>query len=40
MLKITTCPTCGSKKIKLVRRDLQRTVRGQSYVVPDLEFHE
>ncbi|MFN7944904.1 MAG: YgiT-type zinc finger protein [Blastocatellia bacterium] len=40
MLKITVCPTCGSHKIKLVRRDLERMSGGQAYVVPDLEFYE
>jgi len=40
MIKITFCPTCGSKKIKKVRRNLTRNFLGQTYVVPDLEFHE
>lgn len=40
MLKITVCPTCGSEKIKHVCRDLARTVKGQDYVVPLLEFDE
>jgi YgiT-type zinc finger domain-containing protein len=40
MIKITTCPTCGSKKIKLGSRNLVRNFRGQTYAVPDLEFHE
>ena len=40
MIKITHCPTCGSRKIRKVRRNLTRDFRGQTYVVPDLEFHE
>jgi YgiT-type zinc finger domain-containing protein len=40
LLKITTCPTCGSDRIELVRRDLTEEFRGQSYTVPDLEFYE
>jgi YgiT-type zinc finger domain-containing protein len=40
MLKITICPTCGSDRIRLVRRDLPGEFRGQPYIVPDLEFHE
>ncbi|MGI0016829.1 MAG: YgiT-type zinc finger protein, partial [Nitrososphaera sp.] len=40
MSKLTFCPTCGSKKIKQVRRNLIRNFRGQTYVVPDLEYHE
>jgi len=39
-MEITTCPTCGSKKIKPVRRDVTRTYKDKTYVVPDLEFHE
>ena len=40
MLRLTICPTCGSDKLKKVCRDLHNSVRGQSYFVPDLEFHE
>ena len=40
MIKIVTCPTCGSKRIKKVRRDLPREFQGKSYTVPALEFHE
>lgn len=40
MLKITICPTCGSKRIKAVRRDCTREFRGKTYIVPDLEFYE
>ncbi len=40
MLNINTCPTCGSKKIKRVTRNLTCNFAGHSYVVPDLEFHE
>jgi YgiT-type zinc finger domain-containing protein len=40
MLTIKTCPTCGSKRIKKVKRDLRRVFDGHTYVVPDLEYHE
>lgn len=40
LLKITTCPTCGSDQLKLIRCDLTEEFRGQSYTVPDLEFYE
>ena len=38
--KITSCPTCGSDKIRRVRKAVKRTHEGQSYVVPDLAFWE
>ena len=40
MLKLSYCPTCGSDKIKAVKRDLKRAVRGVAYTVPALEFEE
>ncbi|MCL4706488.1 YgiT-type zinc finger protein [bacterium] len=40
MIMITFCPTCGSKKIKKVRKNLTRSFQGQTYTVPNLEFHE
>ena len=40
MLKITKCPTCGSRKIKVVRRNVTRQFDGQQYTVPNLAFHE
>lgn len=40
MIKITSCPTCGSKKIKKVQKNLMRSFQGQTYTVPNLEFHE
>lgn len=39
MLKIRTCPTCGSKRIRLVREAVIRSFRGKRYQVPDVEFH-
>ncbi|TLY32063.1 MAG: YgiT-type zinc finger protein [Nitrospirae bacterium] len=39
-VKITTCPTCGSKKIKKVRRTWSGEFRGLPYKVPALEYHE
>ena len=40
MLDIRTCPTCGSKRIRVVRRSVARKFRGRTYQVPDVEFHE
>ena len=37
---ITICPTCGSRKIKLVRRNSTRSYKGKPYTVPNLEFYE
>jgi YgiT-type zinc finger domain-containing protein len=39
-LQITKCPTCGSKRIKRVRRNWRDTYQGRTYVVPNLEFEE
>ncbi|MGH9845318.1 MAG: type II toxin-antitoxin system MqsA family antitoxin [Blastocatellia bacterium] len=39
-LEIAVCPTCGSDKIKRVKRDLKRTFKGVDYTVPSLEFYE
>jgi YgiT-type zinc finger domain-containing protein len=38
--KITHCPTCGSAKIRRVRKTVRRTHAGQTYTVPDLAFWE
>lgn len=40
MFDIHACPTCGSRRIKRVRRDFVDEFRGKRYSVPDLEFHE
>ena len=40
MKNLTTCPTCGSDKIKKVRRNLKRSAKGIAYTVPLLEFYE
>jgi YgiT-type zinc finger domain-containing protein len=40
MFAITSCPTCGSKKIHKVRRDWQGEYESQKYVVKHLEFYE
>ncbi|MBP6821915.1 MAG: YgiT-type zinc finger protein [Acidobacteria bacterium] len=40
MLEITICPTCGSNKIRSVRKDQKREFNGQPYTVPDLEYQE
>ena len=40
MIKITTCPSCSSKKIKKVRRNWTGQLAGKSYTVPNLEYYE
>ena len=40
MIDIKTCPTCGSRRIKRVRRTVTRQARGKRYTVPQLTFHE
>ncbi|MGA2136686.1 MAG: YgiT-type zinc finger protein [Bryobacteraceae bacterium] len=39
-MQINQCPTCGSNKIKAVKRTWHGDFAGQSYTVPNLEFHE
>ena len=39
-IKITICPTCGSKNIKKVRQNWTGKFQGQTYTVPNLELHE
>lgn len=40
MQTLTRCPTCGSRKIRRVRRDLTEEWRGQRYTVPDVQIEE
>lgn len=40
MIKIIICPSCGSDKIKRVRRNWLGEFQGRPYTVPGLEFHE
>ena len=39
-LNIKTCPSCGSKKIKMVRRNWTGNFKGKEYTVPNLEYYE
>ncbi|HKZ87822.1 MAG TPA: YgiT-type zinc finger protein [Candidatus Bathyarchaeia archaeon] len=39
-LHIKICPTCGSDKIKRVVRTLTRKYKGQTYIIPKLEFYD
>ena len=39
MFKITICPSCGSNKIKRVRKNWIGEFKGQTYTVPNLDFH-
>jgi len=38
-IRITKCPTCGSRRIKKVRRNWKGSYRGKTYVVPALEYY-
>jgi len=40
MLKITRCPSCGSGKIKKVRRNWIGNIKGKKYLVPNLQYYE
>ena len=40
MKKITTCPSCGSEKIKKVKKNWKGEFQGRTYTVPALEYHE
>lgn len=37
---INECPTCGSEKIKKVRKNWSGEYKGQRYLVPSLEYYE
>jgi YgiT-type zinc finger domain-containing protein len=39
-LNITTCPSCGGKRIKRVRRNWTGNFKGKEYTVPNLEYYE
>jgi YgiT-type zinc finger domain-containing protein len=39
-LNITTCPSCGGKKIKSVRGNWTGNFKGETYTVPNLEYYE
>jgi YgiT-type zinc finger domain-containing protein len=40
MVNITTCPSCGSTKIKKVCRKWTGNYKGRAYAVEKLEFYE
>lgn len=40
MKKMTVCPSCGSGKIKKVKKNWKGEFQGQKYRVPGLEYHE
>ncbi len=40
MINITLCPSCGSNKIRRVRKTRKCEFQNQSYIVPSLEFYE
>jgi YgiT-type zinc finger domain-containing protein len=40
MIDLKTCPTCGSRKIRKVRRTVTRGPARRPFTVPQLTFHE
>ena len=40
LLKITTCPSCGSGNIKKVRRKWAGSFKGKRYTVSSLQYYE
>ncbi len=40
MLKITICPSCGSNKIKKIRRNWVASLNDRKYTVPNLLYYE
>ena len=40
MIKLTKCPTCGSDRIKKLRKNWMDDYQGKRYTVPNLEFYE
>lgn len=40
MIEHKACPTCGSKRIHLVKRSLSFTSSGKPFAVPSVVFHE
>ena len=40
LIQINKCPTCGSGRIKWVRRNWTDSFKGKPYTVPNLEFYE
>ena len=39
MRTITVCPSCGSDKIKRLRRNWTGTFKDQTYIVPNLVYY-
>ena len=39
-MKIASCPNCGSREIKKVRRNLSGKFHGETYLVPALDYYE
>jgi YgiT-type zinc finger domain-containing protein len=39
-LKLSTCPTCGNKNLKKVRKAVTGTRQGKRYSAPNVEFYE
>jgi YgiT-type zinc finger domain-containing protein len=37
---VKTCPTCGSKRIRRVKRDIQSNPGGEPFVAHDIEIEE
>lgn len=40
MILLKSCPNCGSRRIRRVRKTITRTYRGKKYRVPNVTYHE
>lgn len=40
MLRIKTCPSCGSQSIRKVKKDLVGRIGDEAYIVPKLQFYD
>ena len=40
MIKVTTCPSCNSNRIRKVRRNWLGQFKGKTYTVPNLEYYD
>lgn len=38
-MDIITCPSCGSRNIKKVRRAVSHEIDGETYTVPGITYH-
>ena len=39
-MRLSTCPTCASRRIKKVKGSLEVHIKSKSVVVPNIEYHQ